>query len=474
MKKKLLSVLLSVAMVSAVLSGCGNKATEEPATEAKETAAAGTEAAGTEAAGTEAAGSVAASELAYKGDIEFMHYSTAEEANLANGGAASFRYTADAWTAAHPDINMTQNVLANDEYKEKIVTLAAANDLPDVFMLQGMNTKAWADQGLIVDLTDAIANSPYADKYDQSKFYAFTAADKKYALPALSEGSCSVVMYDTEVWKAAGYDSYPETWADIKKANDYFKGEGIYPVAFGNSGKWQINSCFLSTIGDRFTGSDWTYSIIEKDGKAKFTDDAFVNALKFTQDIFASGVFNPDYNAVDNNAACDYYIAGEAASVIGGNWDVSYVQTNAEEDLLARTAFAPLPQPDGATGSTKTHATGMGYGLAINAKVAEDPDKLAACIDLVLEMTGPTFADYLAENYALTGLTAAAAPDLSKFDDFTANFYNYYENPGCEIYDSYINSAVIDVLNTDLQTMINGDTTPEKVAEDTQKAYEAN
>ena len=44
----------------------------------------------------------------------------------------------------------------------------------------------------------------------------------------------------------------------------------------------------------------------------------------------------------------------------------------------------------------------------------------------------------------------------------------------CEIYDSYITNAVWDVLNTDLQTMMNGDITPEEVAQNAQNAYEAN
>ena len=43
-----------------------------------------------------------------------------------------------------------------------------------------------------------------------------------------------------------------------------------------------------------------------------------------------------------------------------------------------------------------------------------------------------------------------------------------------EIYDSYITNAVWDVLNTDLQTMMNGDITPEEVAQNAQDAYEAN
>ena len=66
--------------------------------------------------------------------------------------------------------------------------------------------------------------------------------------------------------------------------------------------------------------------------------------------------------------------------------------------------------------------------------------------------------------------------DLSKFDQITQDFYNwsYVDTDTCEIYDSYITNAVLDVLNTDLQTMMNGDITPEEVAQNAQNAYEAN
>ena len=141
--------------------------------------------------------------------------------------------------------------------------------------------------------------------------------------------------------------------------------------------------------------------------------------------------------------------------------------------LIAKTGIAVLPQPDGATASQKTHDIGMGYGLAINPKVAEDPEKLAACLDLIYEITGPTFADYVAENFALTGLTQTADVDLSAFDQFTQDCYTFNENPGCEIYDSYIDSAVIGVLNQDVQAMLSGQMTPEEVAEETQAEYDS-
>ena len=423
-----------------------------------------------------AATDVAATDLAYKGELELMHYSTSEEAD-GNGGSDAFRTTIANWEAAHPDITLNQNVIANAEYKTEIATLAAADDLPDVFLLQGMNTIAWADQGLVMDLTDTIKASPYYDQYNQAYFTPFTVGDKIYGFPALTGGTCTVVIYDKQMWKDAGFDTFPSTWEDVEKASEYFNEQGITTIAFGNGGQWQANSDFLSTLGNRYTGPEWFSSLIAKDGAA-FTDDTFVAALKEMQHLFnETKIFNEDFNAVTNEDAREYYISGDAAAFIGGNWDESYIWASLQEtDKFDQIGFAVLPQPADATEAPNSQNIGLGYAVAINPKVAEDPDKLAAAIDLAQELTGPAFASYVAENYALGGLTKVDDVDLSGFDQITQDFYNwsYVDTDPCEIYDSYIDSAVWSVLNTDLQTMMNGEMSPEDVAANAQAAYEEN
>lgn len=425
-----------------------------------------------------AATDVAANDLAYKGELEIMHYSTSEESE-GNGGSDGFRTVLAAWDEAHPDITLNQNVLANAEYKTQIATLAAAGDLPDVFLLQGMNTKDWAKQGLVYDLTDAIKASPYYNDYVQNYFTPFTDGDSIYGYPALTGGTCTVVIYDKAMWKDAGFDAFPTTWEDVEKASEYFNEQGITTVAFGNGGKWQANSDFLSTLGNRYTGPDWFLSLINKGGAA-FTDEAFVKALTEMQHLFKdTSIFNEDFNAVTNEDAREYYISGDAAAFIGGNWDESYIWAtlkDSDEEKWNNMGFAVLPQPADATEAPTSQNIGLGYAIAISAKVAEDPDKLAAAIDLAQEVTGPAFASYVAENYALGGLTKVGDVDLSSFDQITQDFYNYsyVDTEPCEIYDSYITNAVWDVLNTDLQTMMNGEISPEDVAANAQKAYEEN
>ena len=350
-----------------------------------------------------AATDVAANELAYKGELEIMHYSTSEESE-GNGGSDGFRTVLAAWDEAHPDITLNQNVLANAEYKTQIATLAAAGDLPDVFLLQGMNTKDWAKQGLIMDLTDTIKASPYYNDYVQNYFTPFTDGDSIYGYPVLTGGTCTVVIYDKAMWKEAGYDTFPSTWEDVEKASEYFQEQGIDTVAFGNGGKWQANSDFLSTLGDRYTGKDWFQGLIDNSG-SKFTDEAFVKALTETQHLFTeTKIFNEDFNSVTNEDAREYYISGDAAAFIGGNWDESYIAATlkeSDEEKYNNIGFAVLPQPADATEDPDSQNIGLGYAVAINPKVADDADKLAAAIDLAQELTGPAFSSYVAENYAL-------------------------------------------------------------------------
>ena len=101
---------------------------------------------------------------------------------------------------------------------------------------------------------------------------------KYYAMPAVSGGTCTVVIYDAAMWKDAGFDEFPATWDEVESAVDYFDGIGVDTIAFGNSGQWNMNSCFLSCLAYQYTGTEWYDSIIAGSG-AKFTDDSFVKAL---------------------------------------------------------------------------------------------------------------------------------------------------------------------------------------------------
>ena len=480
MKKKLLATLLTASMVAAMLAGCGGAdeaaaPVEAPAAEETTEEAAPAEPTAADAVEAPEA-DTATSDLAYTGEINFMHYSTSEEAE-GNGSSDGFRSCIAAWDEAHPNITLNQDVLANADYKTQIATKAAADDLPDVFLLQGMNTANWAKQGLILDLTDIIAASPDAAGYNMDLLVPFTYEGKYYGMPAVSGGTCTVVIYDAALWAEAGFDSFPTNWDDVEKAAEYFNEQGLDTIAFGNGGQWQMNSDFLSCFGYQYTGTEWFDHIIAGDGQASFADQSFIDALTETQRLFKdTEIFNSDFNSVTNEDAREYFISGDAAAFIGGNWDYSYIAESLKDDAerIGNMKIAVLPEGHGATSYENMQNNGFGYGLAINAKVADDQDKLDACIDLIEYLAGPAFAEYVGSKYGLGGFYKADF-DTSGLNQWDIDLYNYsyVDNKAVAIYDSFLGGDVWNTLNPGLQDLTSGKTNAEDLAKATQEAYEA-
>lgn len=453
---KLITVNLLIVCMLFSLAGCAKKEADPASTENTTTEETKTEEPKAEEPKAEEPAEAEAVTLSY------THFFTQAEVDGGNAAAKVSRDLTAKWLEANPNVTMEQTELANADYKTKIATLAAANDLPDIFFLQGMEAANMISQGMVLDLTDVINGADWGSKVISSYLVPFQADGKTYGIPVQADGTCTVMVYNAELWKAAGYDTFPETWDEVMKANEYFKSQGIDTVAFGDSENWQLGSCFLSAIGNRFTGEDWTQSIIKRDGKAKFTDPEFIAAAKFTQDLFASGTISPDFATINDKEATQLYIDGKAASYMAGNWNVDVIKATADPELVKNTKVAVYPQPAGATGAEKTHATGIGYSIAINSKL-EGAAKEAA-IDFVLSIAGLEYAEILAKDYAKNTCIDVGEVDLSKFDQLTVDMFNYYSNPGCTIYDSYMDSKIAAVTGEAGMELINGAITPEDFA----------
>ena len=413
--------------------------------------------------------------LAYKGELSACWY-TAPEGSEDFGGCEAFTAVAGEWQEAHPEITLEGNVFSEEEYDQQISLLADEGSLPDVFLLKDVNTADWAEKGLILDLTDYIRKSTYNSDYEGTFFTPFRADGKAYGYPALTAGTGTVVIYDKGLWAEAGFEQFPGTWKDVLTASEYFRNQGIDTIAFGNAGYEQGLDSFFSVLANRYTGSDWFRSLYERKGAA-FTDGDFKNALQEMQYLFTEEtIFNDDFNQVTNEQAREFYITGCAAAYIGSSRDEAYIWQALQEtdpEKFENLGFASLPQPINASKGKNSQNMVLHYAAAINPAAADDPDKLAAAVDFVQEVTGKAFASYAAENYALAGLTAPGEADLSSFDAATQDFFrwSYADTDICQTYDPYLGSGVRDTLAWELAQLMNREVSPEDAAAILQDVY---
>lgn len=165
MKKKLLSVILSTAMLAGALAGCGGQESAE--TTAPANAETVQETAGAAEESAEGAGEAAASEEAVDPASvtgEFTYWTYTDSANN----------LVKAFNEVYPNVTVDLQVFGGDEYKTKILTaLQSGTDVPDVFDLEENYMYEFLDSDLIADLS-------YIDIEELTKdFYEFQKAEMK-------------------------------------------------------------------------------------------------------------------------------------------------------------------------------------------------------------------------------------------------------------------------------------------------------
>ena len=221
MKKKLLSSLLSVAMVSALLVGCGS--TAAPAAEAPAAEAPAAEAPAAEAPAAEAAAPAADEGKVlniYCWNEEFKsrltdHYPGYEEVDATHGKIGDVDVV---WTITPSDDNAYQNKL--DEVLPGNAD-AAADDRVDLFLVEADYALKYVDEDVTLPVADlGVTDADVANQYQYTKDIVTDSTGK---LKGVSWQGCpGVLIYNREAAKEVLGSDDPDTVQEAVKDWDTF------------------------------------------------------------------------------------------------------------------------------------------------------------------------------------------------------------------------------------------------------------
>lgn len=441
--KAFLSLLLVFLMMAVVFAGCGQQNVAAPS-------------------GSSATPATATAENL---TLNIVHqYAKEDNANSHDG--TIWNGMTDKYVADHPNVKFNVMGMNQADMATKIQAQAAADDLPDVFFLKGSWVSNFVKNNLVLDFTPYLDKSGTKDAYKPACFEPFTRDSKLYGMP-IQFASTSYVYYNADLWKSIGHDTFPTDWNEIKAAAAKFKAKGIVPFAAGNKDKWFFESCWLSTLGDRFTGTDWTRNLIANNGKAKFTDPEFVSSLQFMQDLAKGGLFNADFNSVTNTQSISLYAEGKAAATVDGYWAIASILNQASPETVKATKMTVLPAVPNGKGDASMASGGGGWAVTANGHLEGAQCDLAA--DYCLYMTGLDYSNKLAQNYGEIGACNVTGVDMSKYDQLTQDYVVLVNKiKFTPIYDIQMEGAVIEVMNTSMQEMLNGAKTAQQVAQEIQ------
>ncbi len=129
----------------------------------------------------------------------------------------------DAFNESHPCIQVRAQHIPNTAYTEKITTMLAAGDPPDVAYLSDAQAFPWAQEGRLLDLTKYYDAQPADESLLESTYYYFDDG-KKLMGTGLATGII-LMYYNEDIFTAAGIDLPPS------KAEDAWTWDEFVEVA---------------------------------------------------------------------------------------------------------------------------------------------------------------------------------------------------------------------------------------------------
>lgn len=456
MKKRIMTVFFSLSLAASLLVGCGSKAQETENT-AQTDGGVQTEGAGETADTQKAEGN--ASDRTIK--ILSMW---PEDDN--DSGQILKEVTEQYIKEVNPDFKYEFELVSSDNLKQKVSTLAASNDLPDIFAYDaGTPLIDLIDAGLVLNVGEKLKGIGVYDRLDPSAvdfLTGLTGTEDLYDLP-LGQ-NIEGFWYNKSLFEQAGITTAPTTWDEMLADADKLMAAGIQPFAVGGADMWPstrlINAYVIRKLG---TGA------MEKAyrGEIKYTDPGIVEAAKMLQDMVNKGYFGKGATTVDQNTAANMVMAGEAAIIYNGSWYVSSLQSDANPAGEDGIGFFNIPAVTGGLGVATESSMNCGTILALSN------DKYDEVTEGWLKYFVEHAADYaIKEQGTQRGYVIDAYPDdLSNYSKLVADEIKK-STASATWFEAAMNSELSQVAQENVQSLMNADMTPEEYAQSLQDTWD--
>ncbi|CAA9555648.1 MAG: Glycerol-3-phosphate ABC transporter, periplasmic glycerol-3-phosphate-binding protein [uncultured Thermomicrobiales bacterium] len=255
----------------------------------------------------------------------------------------------------------------------------------------------------LLPLNDLISarSFPIDDVVDSFR-YEGVRKGTQYWLPLAR--STPLVYYNTDMWSAAGYDTFPATWSEVAAAAPSLNNEDQQVVAFAlppatDYLSWPFHGVVWAH-GGAYSDDDFTIRITEP--------GAVAAGELYRRGIQEGWMYNADSQVND-------FSSGFAAMMIGSTGTLAEMRTlTAETGIKWNTAFLPGEVP----GINETCPTG-GAGVSIMANIPPERQEAAFTFIEFFSSYPEVIAWAQGTGYMPTLKSAIAGPEMEEF--FVAN-----------------------------------------------------
>lgn len=416
MKKKVLSAMLSVAMVSSLLVGCGSSASNEGAASTDAPAA---EAGSEEAPAAEAAGGEEAA--AGEGTVYYLNFKPEVDEVWQEVAAA---YTEET------GVPVKVLTAASGTYEEVLKSEIAKSEPVTLFQINGpVGYQSWKDYCL--DLKDTDIYNSLSDKS-----IAITSGDGVYGIPYTVESYG--IIYNQEIMdKYFALDGAKA--ANMDEINNFAKLKEVVEDMQAKKDDLGIQGVFAST--SLLPGEDWRWQThlanlpVYYELKDKGISDT--DALEFTHSENMKNIFDLYINnstcapgLLGSKAVTDSmaeFALGQCAMVQNGNWAWGQI-AEVEGNTVTEDNIKFLPIYTGEDGEENQGlCTGTENFWCVNSQASEADQK--ATIDFINWMvTSDKGKDYMVNALGNAAPFSTFSDDEKPSDPLAKEMFRWMEN----------------------------------------------
>jgi multiple sugar transport system substrate-binding protein len=334
------------------------------------------------------------------------------DAGLDDGAVAAFEKRASQFEKANPDITIEPV-----EYTWDGTTFAAqlaGSTLPDVFTMPFTDGRGLIEASQIADVSDLIAELPYADDYNPNVAVAGENADGDlWAVPIAAYGQG--LHYNRTLFEQAGLDpdAPPATWDEVreyaKQIADATGVAGYAQMTASNTGGWILTTLNYALGGrNEEVAGDEVTATLATPTMAEALE--MVKAMRWEDNSMGAN-FIYDWGTINQAFASGQigmYVSG------GGNYGNLFTQNQMDPDDYGLTV---LP----VTGDSEAGVLGGGTLAAVSATADEAHQEAAVkWIDFYYMEKLTDHDAALADAEALAASDApVGAPQMPIFDQAT-------------------------------------------------------
>jgi multiple sugar transport system substrate-binding protein len=289
---------------------------------------------------------------------------------------AALRDSARKYHAEHPNVTITLETFAYDDYIQTLQTALPAGNGADILHMFGTWACTYTD--FLQPVPDSVVTLSQAqDEFFSGPLGGYTCEDRLYGLPEESNVEYGAVLVNTKMADAAGtsttgWDNYDQFIADAKKLTVIQDGvvtRAGYHFTAGDGLAHSFLSLILQAGGNYLNADGTAFTLDTPEGH---------EALTLLKSMADAPVLDPVLFNDESNWVGDCYFTELCAMGLVGPWAVADYQDD-YPDVAANTVYAELPPLH----ESKAFVADSGWGLTVpsdssNADVAWDFVKFAA------------------------------------------------------------------------------------------------